>query len=901
MAPDIRDVREPKKREPKKNRVVSLAATAVAAAAAAGRALTNEEDGEAAADASRTPDGAEHPKEADTGAEHVPSAASGLCCEWAFTFRVNYDSWRENAWQLRTGPEQIEYIDEMLAEALVERGKFPRHRLDLKIYETWLEFRIAVLNSLLELLVSQSGLRCEIFKSALESRDASSMNLLVLLHIPERTAWEHAQSQSYHLPLDANVARQLLSHAPRGQKEYPPGYAHFDQWLMWHYMDKHRDANGKERPLYQQRSHDNGSLFGALDQMRLIRNAMVEHVDMNSLISKSIVNDQFPLHSSQELARLSGHWSRASKVFSCHQPLKDVHAYFGEQIAFYFAWVGYQTRILTPFAVLGGIAEAFRYYHTQSWYSATMIHVSCGTGVVLWSVVYLRLWCRRERDLRSRWCPIRDDNWSRRQTNPNYRGEWTPDPVTGSPQRKYGARKTFLARGLSWSITGLCLAASTGAAFFMLELPGMLEDLGVQHATYITTVLNGLQIKIFDVIWTYCIVMRLVDLENWRYIEDQRNALIVKMFLFRAVNAFANAFWIAFVKRSEDCRPNCVEELRFRLTFVLVTYLSLTLWVDVMFPWIQYRLKICIEDRFFSVSTSTSNVPIRQRSYVERQSTMHEYDWLQQIEDYTKVTIQCGMVLLFFTVLPAIALLAIFSNLVKIRADAWKLTHIYRRPFPEEVTGVGAWNRVIQLLARLAMGFNAALVIFTTDLLQHRSKIERWLMLFVAERAAALLTTIVENLIPESSSDTKVTLKRHSVVTERLSLEQIGCKSCAEKTHRKCILEGLQGSQSAAPAKWPEYDLCKRPRALSDQLLAPHLRTQSLISPDELYEKASETCWALACCRRRCPCFRCCDKRGEFDKRRDSVKRRLSQGRGVPPSAVLPEASVGEGAAKTDV
>lgn len=893
MAPDIRDVLEPR-------RVKTFAATAVAAAAAAGRALANVEDTAAAADATQTPGSAEQSKDADTGPEHVPTAPSGICSEWAFTFRVNYDSWRENAWQLRTGPEQIEFIDEVLAEALVERGKFPRQRLDLKIYETWLEFRIAVLNSLLELMVSQCGLRCEIFKSALESWDASSMNLLVLVHIPEHAAWEHAQSQAYHLPLDANVARQLLSYAPPGQKEYPPGYAQFDQWLMWHYMDKHRDVNGKERPLYQQRSHENGRLFGALDQMRLIRNAIVEHVDMNSLISKSIVNAQFPLHSSRELARLSANW--AAKVFRCSQPLKDVHAYFGEQVAFYFAWVGFQTRILAPFAVLGGIAEAFRHYSTSSWYSSTTIHVSCGVGVVLWSVVYMRLWCRRERELRSRWCSIRDDNWIRRQTNPNYRGVWVPDPVTGSPQRSYPTRKRLFARGLSWSITGLSLAASTGASFSLFVLRNHLEDTGVQHATYITAALNGLQIKVFDIIWTYCIVMRLVDLENWRYIEEQRNALIVKMFLFRAVNAFANACWIAFVKRTEDCRfGGCVQELRFQLISVFVTYTLLTIWVDIMFPWILYKLQICIEDRFYSASTSTSKVPLRQRSYVERQATMHEYDWLTQIEDYTTVTIQCGMVLLFFTVLPAIALLAIFSNVVKMRADAWKLTHTYRRPFPEEVTGVGAWNAVIALLARLAMGFNAALVIFTTDLLQHRSAVERWLMLFASERAAALLTQIVENLISDSTSHTMVTLKRHSVVQERLSLEQIGCKSCAEKSHRRCGFDGfdgfdgLQGTMPAAPAKWPEYDLCIRPRALSDQLLAPHLRTESpSLSTDRLYQKARETCWAAACCRRRCPFLCCCRER------RDVAKRRSSQLRGFPQSVVLPEAHV-EGTAKTDV
>merc|ERR1719379_2900922 len=85
--------------------------------------------------------------------------------------------------------------------------------------------------------------------------------------------------------------------------------------------------------------------------------SVAEHVDMNNLIHQGIVTGHFPLHDSEELSVLSESWTAPWLVWTWRQPLDDVRAYFGEPVAFYFAFTGFQARVLLPLAVLGVLGE----------------------------------------------------------------------------------------------------------------------------------------------------------------------------------------------------------------------------------------------------------------------------------------------------------------------------------------------------------------------------------------------------------------------------------------------------------------------------------------------------------------------------------------------------------------
>jgi len=779
-----------------------------------------------------------------TSPSKLDRSAGALEFDWAIVFKLSEEAVKEAAWASRTGPEQIEYVDEMLYNT-VRSSAFPRHLLDLIIFESWLEFRTAILNSVIELLTMPNiGLECQLFRSVGGGRDAGQASLLVLLKLPDRAARRLASKLGHQLPLDKDVWRSLgLPPPPEGGLDYTPGFLRYDEKLMAHYEDVH------DKPLYQRRSQTGIGVFRHEDRVRLMSQALQEHIDLPQLVGSGILTAAFPLHSSLELQRLRHEWARLHLVWSWAQPLEKIHEYFGEQVAFYFAWLGFQAKMLSILAIAGGLVEAWAFVH--GWDAA--LHTACGCAVVLWANVYYRMWRRTESKLHSEWAPDVDVDKSTSQENPNYIGEWVMDPVTGGQRKRYPRRKQIMWRLLSHLVTVLFIGLSifVVSAVFMLrtylESPsGTPEEGPLQYkhlrVTAVISTLNTLQIVILEALWLY-LAPGLVELENHLTQDGRRNALIWKMFLVRAINAFGAMCWIAFVKTADQCvDKDCMGELRMQLASVFFAYQGLTVWSEVILPLLCFKYQLAREDAALAKETG---LVLRQRSYIERQAKMDEYDWQAAVQDYMSVTLQTGLVLLFFSVLPSLALLALGSHLVQIRADAWKLCSTQRRPFPAAVTGVGAWNEVMELLARLSVIWNASLIIFTSEFETHRSQAEKWLLLVLAERLAMFTAHHIGELMPDRSHHVDITRRRHAYMMERVQEERIGCKMCsgeAERGHEAidelldcAVAEQAEGAakqmpQLSRPLPGGGFDPASLPRCLLDHHLVKHLRR----APDKM-------------------------------------------------------------------
>lgn len=71
---------------------------------------------------------------------------------------------------------------------------------------------------------------------------------------------------------------------------------------------------------------------------------------------------------------------------------------------------------------------------------------------------------------------------------------------------------------------------------------------------------------------------------------------------------------------------------------------------------------------------------------------MEEYQ--DTFDDYLELYIQFGYVFLFSSVYPVAAFWALLNNLVELRADAFKMCKLFRRPFMRKVKDIGAWQVV---------------------------------------------------------------------------------------------------------------------------------------------------------------------------------------------------------------
>lgn len=751
----------------------------------------------------------------------------GLICEWAMVFHLTGDDGREAAWRLRTGPDQIEFIDDILATAARSRGNFPRKNLDLKIYESWLEFRVAMLNGLLELLSSPNcKFRCELFRSVSRGPDAKSTRLIVLVRLPDDAAFDHAERLGYLMPLAADVPLKMrLPVQGLGHKVYPAGPAKFNRKWAAHYWDTHDGS------LYALVATDAGGkgVFGMTDRVRLMSDVVQEHIDLTDLIAAGVVTGHFPLHCAK-LKDLARGWARLHLIFSWSQPLAKIRAYFGSQIAFYFAWVGFQAKALFPLAVAGACIEVWTDWRSSAW--ALTLHILCGAAVVFWSSIYLRAWARREAVLRAEWA-YSVDKKGMRHANPNYKGTLIADPVTGVSRRKYSPWKKRIVRILTRSVTLIFIGVSTFGVFSIFQLQAYMEREDAEHIRFIASLLppalNAVQIKVLELIWNV-VSWWLVEMENYRTLESRRDALIWKMFVFRAINAFSSCFWIAFVKRKTSCneKGDCIAALRFQLVSVFAAYNGVTIGMDILLPWLSYWRNSIREDGIVATAQQPKAI-WRKRSSVERQADMMDYDWRASVEDYVTVALQFGLVLFFFSALPGIATLALASHLLQIRADAFKLCCTLRRPFPEEASGAGAWNDVMALFARVAAIVSPALVIFTTGLMQDRTQAEKWLMLVCSERAAALLSELVDRSLSERPSLVKISRKRHEVVMELLQDDRVRCSRCGDNNdgHSAWPRIAAEADKHTEDTQPPFYVLGRDPRMLSDALLAPHLRVKA--------------------------------------------------------------------------
>ena len=95
-----------------------------------------------------------------------------------------------------------------------------------------------------------------------------------------------------------------------------------------------------------------------------------------------------------------------------------------------------------------------------------------------------------------------------------------------------------------------------------------------------------------------------------------------------------------------------------------------------------------------------------------RESAHLSYD---TFEDYCKLVIQFGYVSFFTVAFPLAPLCALLTNIVEIRAGAYKLLRVYRRPLAVRAPGIGAWLSVLQVMSVVAVLTNCALIGFTSQ------------------------------------------------------------------------------------------------------------------------------------------------------------------------------------------
>lgn len=495
-------------------------------------------------------------------------------------------------------------------------------------------------------------------------------------------------------------------------------------------------------------------------------------------------------------------------------PVHDIQNYYGWEISFYFAWMGFQTQWLFFPGIFGLLVLGLRWY-----FQVTLDEDKCtpfyGLVTFLWSVLFLRFWQRHEHRLAYQWGTYSLSLYDRQKhfaVRPEFCGYLRKSPVTGKVETFYSPIRRRFKYIVSAIITSAMLLVAFAVMILSLNLQGYIHpksnpkrwnDVNTHPFHVRTLAVLAEEGRHFDeksswrslipvVLHVICIftlnnIYRVVAgaLTSWENHETElshRNSLVLKRFLFEAFDCYVALFYLAFYERD-------VDRLRMELIAVFQIDTLRRVLLECIIPMILQRgvtkLSHTQEPAGFlrKVPSGESIAPTEYTLLEDLEKAEYE-----QFDDYMEIVIQLGYVTLFASAYPLASLISIAANWVEIRADCFKLTNVCRRPGSFRTSGLGMWRTLMASVIWMSALTNCLIAGFTSGQLTHYlpdfyireddgytiDAEDGWVVAFVIfglERLLLLAGLLIFAVVPEIPNDVAIELeRRHYVHSQQRAL-----------------------------------------------------------------------------------------------------------------------------------
>lgn len=650
------------------------------------------------------------------------------------------------------------------------------------------EARVAFLKDICKMF-PKAGFQIKMFKSV----DEDELFVRVCL---DEWAVEQTYAEMYRLRLQTTekVMEKLKIVQDPNKGPVSPAYMDYDREIV----EEKREALGV--PIFKKyytRSAE-GSIFRTVDRIRIIQGQISQVISLDHSVSLGLISSHGPVHYKDTVNELRQLWANfgCATIFNFmhNQPLDLIKNYFGETLAFYFAWSGFNVRCFGFLAIFGLVAKVFKVLWKRDTYKRAFVEL--GFLVIMVSVgsVYTLGWKRQE----NWFCALWDCKESSRDkiTRADYRGDFEKDPLdeNGKKIRQYPTKKVVAAKifGVVMSIVYMCLVIAWVSYIYMWR-PYVMNTYG-SLGKYGISIALSLQILICNMVWRK-IVSGLVWLENPRTSTQYYQAFIWKQFVFQFFNAYQSFLYFLFVGPFrgscpvlDEDNPNpyedCCEYTRSSLYSTFASYGFFAV-LGMAQPWVMQQYALWSENRKLMAKRKKKADALKargedpskkvDRSFMEQQSKMYMYDQETQVADFLELVIIAGYVLMFGVLAPMIAVIAAVFFAIRLRVDAWKLCVVYRRPYPEKEAGIGDWLNVIKTLTWIGMASNIAIICLQLkwpngEELSWHSK---FIAFFAVEHFCIFVRVVVCSLIEEESSATMMLYDRREYVVDHLIMGKV--------------------------------------------------------------------------------------------------------------------------------
>ncbi|XP_071087079.1 anoctamin-7-like [Haliotis cracherodii] len=501
-------------------------------------------------------------------------------------------------------------------------------------------------------------------------------------------------------------------------------------------------------------------------------------------------------------------WTKLFKF----QPLWKIRNYFGEKIAFYFAWSGMLITTLwipTLFGlgifVYGLVLSISKNESSATQSNATLVEelktkVTDVLNIIkqafdndvtpffallicLWGTVFLELWKRKVARLAYEWDV--DDFEASEPDRPQFFGtKVKPDPVTNEETWFYPLKRQLLKFTTSASVLifmiSVVLISVTGVIIYRVIMdvdlcPGLTGTECLLLTTVVSSILNAISILLLGKFYDKLAVW-LTDWENHRTQTRYDDALIIKLFAFQFVNSFASCFYIAFFRGrffilnrgadyKDSCEGTCMSQLSFQVLVLMLVKPFPKFFKDIILPFLKmlWRKRPCCRktkvDEVSADNKSAGSEAMKHQSFLERERlkpTLGDFT----LGEYTEKVIQYGFLMLFAASFPLAPLLALITNLIDIRVDAKRMLWFNRRPVGFIAQDIGMWYDILTFVNFCGVLTNAFLIAFTSSWGSNFDLVGKLWIVIGFEHIVFVLKYILAYMIPDVPTEVRLAIRR---------------------------------------------------------------------------------------------------------------------------------------------
>ena len=278
----------------------------------------------------------------------------------------------------------------------------------------------------------------------------------------------------------------------------------------------------------------------------------------------------------------------------------------------------------------------------------------------------------------------------------------------------------------------------------------------------------------------------LTDKENHECPITYNNSLIFKRFFFEAFDSYLVLMYLAFYEQD-------IVKVRSELMNVFHVDTFRRLLLEGVIPFAMTKYRIYIHKRSSGQMKKDDDRSHAFQSPITEEIEREEYE---EFDDYIEMIIQLGYICLFASAYPLAPFVAIAANFVEVRLDAFKITHIHRRPVATRVRGIGVWAYLIKCIVWLSAFTNCMIFCFSSMQMvqflpdyftidpdgEHDLKDGNgWQVVFIVfgiERILLVVGILLSLAIPDIPEDVKVKVQQREYIQNRLHHVEKSQKSC---------------------------------------------------------------------------------------------------------------------------